>query len=227
MASRLQAVRGGDEVGQLSKSLARVNAICFATVFGAVAGVGLWLATMFLVIKGGPSPGHTMAVLGYAFPGYSVSFGGAFVSLLWAFVTAFLISLPSAWIYYRGVLQHIEYLGVRANDAATTRAVRIHLPYFAVAFGLLCGFTLLLSTLFLILKHRPGEPLGPHLGLLSQYLPGYSITVGGSLLGFAYSLVIGSVVFASVAWIYNRLVSLYGSADEPASFSQHALALDD
>lgn len=222
MASSLSADRAGDDIVQLSTSLARVNAVCFAIVFGVVAGAALWIATVFLAIKGGPSPGHTLRALGYAFPGYSVSFGGAFAGLFWASVLGFAMSLLPAWIYYRGVLLHIAIWRGR-----TTHPARIHTPYFAVAFGLLCGFALLVSTLFLIVKHRPGEPLGPHLGLLSQYLPGYSITVVGSLVGFAYFLVIGTVFFSGIAWIYNRLVSLQPIAGDPVSLPQHVFTSDD
>jgi len=227
MASSVRENDLETDIAQLSTSLARVNALCFAVMFGVIAGAGLWVATVFLVVKGGPDPGHTLGVLSYVFPGYSVSVGGAFVGLLWFSGLGFLISLLPAWIYYRGVLLQIERSGVRVLTAAINRVVRIHAPYFAVAFGLLCGSALLLSTLCLIVKHSPGEPLGPHLSLLSQYLPGYQITVGGSLLGFLYFLAIGSAVFACVAWIYNRLMDLRPPANEASSLSQHALALDD
>ena len=51
------------------------------------------------------------------------------------------------------------------------------------------------------------QPLGPRLSLLSQYLPGYSVSVPGSLIGFAYFLVLGAIGSACVGWIYNALVS--------------------
>ena len=222
MASSPLEDRRTSDIAELSTSLPRVNAVSFAIVFGVVAGAGLWIATVFLVIKGGPNPGHTLRALGYAFPGYSVSFGGAFVGLFWAFVLGFATSLLPAWVYYRGVL-----LQIGSSAGRTTHPGRIHTPYFAMTFGLLCGFALLLSTLFLIVKHRPGEPLGPHLGLLSQYLPGYAITVVGSLVGFAYFLVIGTVVFSGIAWIYNHLVGLEPNAGTHVSLPQQVFATDD
>lgn len=221
MASSAAREHAADEIAQLSASLARANAMCFAIVFGLVAGAGLWIATVFLVIKGGPNPGNTLRVLAYAFPGYSVSIGGAFIGMLWAIALGFVVSLLPAWIYYRGVLLQIRSAGSRAVDAA-----QIHTPNSAVAFGLVSGFALLLSTLFLIVKHRPGEPLGPHLALLSQYLPGYAITVVGSLVGFIYFFVIGTAVFAGIGWIYNRLVGLQPAGDL-VSPSQHVFAADD
>lgn len=72
--------------------------------------------------------------------------------------------------------------------------------------GLMTGTALLTATIWLVL--RGGEEVGPHLGLLSNYLPGYSVTWPGAVLGFLYGLFLGGTAGWLTAWIYNRIVSL-------------------
>jgi len=58
---------------------------------GVVLGGLLFLMTLFLVAKGGYPVGPTLALLGQFFFGYTVTFPGAFVGLLWGFMTGFLL----------------------------------------------------------------------------------------------------------------------------------------
>ena len=74
-----------------------------------------------------------------------------------------------------------------------------------IAFGLLFGSALLLATDFLVFKG--GENPGSHLALLSVYLPGYSVTFIGSLIGFVYAFVIGYGFGRTIVTIYNRLTA--------------------
>jgi len=75
----------------------------------------------------------------------------------------------------------------------------------AVSMGLLCGLGLFVATNFLVL--RGGENVGPHLGLLAAYFPGYRVTFLGSVIGFAYASLIGYFTGLAIATIYNRMVS--------------------
>ena len=80
---------------------------------------------------------------------------------------------------------------------------RIHEQAWGIAFGLLFAVGLLLMTN--ILAFRGGEVVGPHLGLLRWYFPGYSVTVGGSLIGAVYAFVLGYGFGRVIATTYNRL----------------------
>lgn len=73
-----------------------------------------------------------------------------------------------------------------------------------IAVGLLLGGGLFVATNVLVL--RGGENVGQHLGLLSVFLPGYSVTFVGSLVGFVYMFVIGYGVGRIVGGVYNWLV---------------------
>lgn len=73
-----------------------------------------------------------------------------------------------------------------------------------LVFGILLGLTIFAATNFLILKG--GDVVGPHLGLLSQFFLGYSVTFVGSLIGFGYGLLFGYLAGFVTVWIYNRVV---------------------
>jgi hypothetical protein len=85
----------------------------------------------------------------------------------------------------------------------------------AVTFGMTGGVGLLVATVWLLI--RGGENVGQHLGLLRNYLPGYSVTWGGAMLGLVYGAVIGALVGASIAWIYNMIAMYRNNSSSGAS----------
>jgi hypothetical protein len=73
-----------------------------------------------------------------------------------------------------------------------------------VAMGVVFGLGLFAMTAILLLKGAaPGYPVGPNLVALSTFLPGYSVTWLGSLVGIGYGFLIGSVVGFVVAVLWN------------------------
>jgi len=72
-----------------------------------------------------------------------------------------------------------------------------------VVLGLLCGIGLFLATIWLVIKGGPHP--GAHLILLSQYFPGYTISVLGSLVGFIYAFLIGFLTGCLLGFVYNRI----------------------
>ena len=56
--------------------MVRLNATVHGIVLGLVAGLGLFAATLWLVIKGGPVVGPHLALLGQFFIGYRVTLFG-------------------------------------------------------------------------------------------------------------------------------------------------------
>lgn len=76
----------------------------------------------------------------------------------------------------------------------------------AVTFGLSAAAVIFLATIWLVV--RGGETVGPHLGLLRYYMPGYTVTWLGSVVGSLYAAVYGAVVGGAIAAIYNRIARL-------------------
>ncbi len=90
----------GDELERaVAAGVRRVNALALAVVGGLIAGLGLFLATNVLLLKGGPVVGPHLSLLGQFFPGYRVTFLGSLIGFGWAFATAFAFSWLAAWIY--------------------------------------------------------------------------------------------------------------------------------
>ena len=81
--------------------------------------------------------------------------------------------------------------------------LRMNARAWGIAFGLLAGLGLFLATNILLLKG--GDVVGPHLSLLGVYLPGYSVTFFGSVVGFVYMFVIGYGFGRLIGEVYNRL----------------------
>ena len=76
-----------DPTRDVTRAVARLQAGILALVMGGLFGTGLFVMTIWLVVKGGPQVGRHLQLLRHYFVGYSVSWGGAFVGLFWgAFV---------------------------------------------------------------------------------------------------------------------------------------------
>jgi hypothetical protein len=81
--------------------------------------------------------------------------------------------------------------------------IKLNAQAWGVSFGLLCGLSLFVATLVLVLKG--GARVGQHLGLLSVYLPGYRVTLGGAFIGFIYLFVIGYALGRVIGLVYNYI----------------------
>ena len=91
----------------VQKRIRRVNEFGLAVAAGIVAGLVLFVGTIWLLLKGGPVVGPHLALIGQFFVGYRVSVLGSLIGFAWAAVTGFLIAYTGAWIYNRVVdLRH-------------------------------------------------------------------------------------------------------------------------
>jgi hypothetical protein len=82
----------------LSKSFARVDEFAFATASGALAGLLIFTATIWLIIKGGHNVGQHLQLIGQYFVGYTMTLKGAFVAFAYAFFSAFLFGWSIAYL---------------------------------------------------------------------------------------------------------------------------------
>jgi hypothetical protein len=89
------------ELQALRKTLARANEQGWGIAFGLLGGLGLFFATIVLVLKGGPNPGPHLSLIGMYFPGYSVSWVGSVVGFVYAFVSGYAIGRTVAVLYNR------------------------------------------------------------------------------------------------------------------------------
>jgi hypothetical protein len=74
---------------ELTATVARLNARAWGIAVGLLFGVGLFLATLLLVIRGGPEVGPHLSLLSVYFPGYRVTLAGSFIGFVYAFVLGY------------------------------------------------------------------------------------------------------------------------------------------
>jgi hypothetical protein len=94
------------------------------------------------------------------------------------------------------------------TDRLLKEVVRLNSLTMGIAFGVLGGWVLFIATLWLVVKG--GAEVGPHLGMLVNYFPGYRVTFLGSFIGFAYGFLTGFLGGFLVSWLYNQIVWLRG-----------------
>jgi hypothetical protein len=77
----------------------RLNEWITGITTGVVAGLVLFLATNYLILKGGPVVGPHLALLGQVFIGYRVTFAGSLIGAVWAFVSGAVVGFCAAKVY--------------------------------------------------------------------------------------------------------------------------------
>ncbi len=65
---------------------------------GILWGLAVLLCTLWVVWKGG---GNTFGLLDKFYWGYSISYGGAFIGLIWGFIDGLICGWIFAWLYNR------------------------------------------------------------------------------------------------------------------------------
>jgi hypothetical protein len=74
----------------LARAFAPIDAVAFGGATGIVFGVGLFVACAWLLVRGGAIIGPTLGLLGQFLPGFSVTWPGAFIGLLYGLAIGFL-----------------------------------------------------------------------------------------------------------------------------------------
>jgi protoporphyrinogen oxidase len=79
----------------LPGALPKLDPLALGLSLGTVLGIGLMLATFFVLLQGGDVSGKTLTLLNQFYPGYSVTAVGGLIGLAYAFFTGFLLG----WVY--------------------------------------------------------------------------------------------------------------------------------
>ncbi len=83
----------------LKRAVVRLSGNILGLVLGIIFALVIFVATNWLVLKGGPVVGPHLSLLGQFFIGYSVSFVGSLVGMIYGFVGGYLAGLFIAWVY--------------------------------------------------------------------------------------------------------------------------------
>lgn len=79
----------------------RLEALVQGVAWGLVAGLGLFLATNWLVLKGGRIVGPHLSLLRQFFIGYEVTFVGSLIGFVYAFACGFVAGYLVSIVYNR------------------------------------------------------------------------------------------------------------------------------
>ena len=89
------------EEERLVHAVVILNAKILGLILGIILGLIIFIATIWLVLKGGPVVGPHLELLGQFFIGYRVSFWGSIIGFFWGFAVGSLIGTTIGWIYNR------------------------------------------------------------------------------------------------------------------------------
>ena len=168
---------------QALSAVVRLNVGISAVGLGLGLGLILFVGTN-LSLALSQHPGRYLNLLGVFMPGYSASAGGAWIGLLWGAIYGAISGGALAWLYARSLGARI--MAQVVWDAASARQLRppllrISSHTLGIGLGAIAALQLVFTTLWLVLRGTADESV--HAKLLSYYLPGYTVTLQGSILG--------------------------------------------
>jgi len=193
---------------RLLRTVIRFNTLLTAIVMGFLGGAGLFFMTLLSLNRGLPNPGHYMNLLGVFMPGYEVSPTGAWIGLLWGSVTGAICGAVLYRIYARNLRLHVKDFILRNNsgDASYHLIVPIGGSSLGLALGTLTAGSLIVTTNWLVFRGTAEESV--HARLLENFLPGYSVSLPGSLIGAIQLFVFVYLSCLLWSWIYNGIISV-------------------
>ena len=89
------------ESEEIRRAVARIQAEVLAFVMAVLGGLGVFVVTAWLLIKGGPHVGQHLQLLGQYFIGYTVSWRGCFVGMFYGALLGGLAGWVIGFIYNR------------------------------------------------------------------------------------------------------------------------------
>ncbi len=84
---------------ELKQEVARIHSGVLALVFAIICGGGLFVITVWLLIKGGENIGLHLQLLGQYFIGYTVTWKGSFIGLIYGVFVGGTIGWTIGMIY--------------------------------------------------------------------------------------------------------------------------------
>lgn len=189
---------------KLLKAAIRMNMIVMGIAFALLGGGILWLSTVILLLRGGYDVGLHLSLLSVFLPGYSVTWGGAWIGLLWGLFFGGLSGAILYWSYASTLRERLGSRLLNARDATNELTPPTFLMSgnaLGIALGALIALQTLLTTNWLVVRGTAAQ--SPNAALLGQYLPGYTVSFAGSLIGAAELFVVAFVLSHVLAAIYN------------------------
>lgn len=100
--------RGKDDAEKLLHGVLILDAKVLGFTAGILCGLSLFIATNWLVVKGGEQVGRNLQLLSQYFIGYRVSFFGSIIGFFYGFAFGTLGGALVGWIYNRITLLRMK-----------------------------------------------------------------------------------------------------------------------
>lgn len=88
-----------NETDEIARRILRLNVKILSLTLAFLTGLTIFIATNWLIIKGGDPVGPHLQLLGQYFIGYRVTFGGSLIGFAYGFVLGGFLGALIAWIY--------------------------------------------------------------------------------------------------------------------------------
>lgn len=191
---------------ELFETAVRINTVVVAVIFGLVGGGILWTATAVLLVAGGSDVGAHLSLLSILFPGYEVSWAGAWIGMLWGGLFGAIAGVLMYRTYARVARRNLldDVVVDQAQPIVPTATLLLSGNSLGASLGAVAALQLFAATNWLVLRGTADESW--HAALLSHLLPGYTVTFWGSILGGLELFALVYVACQILSIIYNGLV---------------------
>jgi hypothetical protein len=187
------------------REVTRLNTRVFALTFGLLGAAVLAAATLLLLVRDGATAAgpHLLSVF---FWGYRVSGAGVLVGALWGFLYGSVLGALVYRAYVKTLRGRLAYLAPAADRRRSLRVSVLRLDGVGLGsvVGAMAALQLIVMTNWLVVDRTASQHVDAT--LLSQYLPGYSVSVAGSLIGGAQLFVLAFLAALALASTYNKIV---------------------
>ena len=92
----------------IDNAIARLRASVLAVVLALTCGTGMFIATAWLLIRGGANVGATLGLLRHYWPGFAVTWPGAFAGFFYAALIGGVVGWIVAFTYNKLVAMRHE-----------------------------------------------------------------------------------------------------------------------
>lgn len=194
--------RSARSARQLLLAAMRLNALLFGVFLGLMTGLSLYA----LALASAPAHGHgalAVALLGVFLPGYDVGWLGGLAGLIWGALLGGFLGCGIYWINCLSLLQeaNVPLLMERNEGDFPSVFLRLDGRSLGLAIGTIGALGLIATTNWLVIRGTAAESV--HARLLSEILPGYAVSVWGSIVGALELFAVLYLLSRVFACVYN------------------------
>lgn len=100
------------------QSLARLDGTALGIALGLLGGLAIFVATNFLVFKGGEEIGPNLSLLAQFFPGFEVTVAGSFIGFFYGMISGFVVGWLLAFLRNTAVSIYIHIVKLKSSMSA-------------------------------------------------------------------------------------------------------------